>query len=192
MIHTTGSIQLITGSMFSGKTTRLIEQYKDLIAKGVMVLIFNHSFDKRYSNESFIVTHDKCVAPCTFIEHIKDILLHPNYSNSEYILIDEGQFFTEITKYILQIAEKDNKHIIIAGLLTDSNRNKFGELLDIVPYIDSIDNKHSRCTLCCTTNQSQTKNGLFTIKHSYTTSIVDVGSSDKYSAVCRYHYLNRS
>lgn len=179
-----GSIYLITGSMFSGKTTRLIEQFDHLSNHNETVLIFNHSFDKRYSNECFIVSHDMVKSPCTFINHIDEIFSHPKYSISNYILIDEGQFFTDIIKTILHIVENDNKHVIIAGLLTDSNRNKFGELLDIVPYVDSIDNKHSKCSMC-------SKNGLFTIKHTESTSVIDIGSNDKYSAVCRYHYLNK-
>ena len=180
-----GSLEIITGSMFSGKTTRLIQKINMLKENNASLLVFNHSNDARYnSNGSFISSHDNNHIQCVFINHLNEILQHCDYRNSKYILIDEGQFFTNIQKTILQIVEKDEKHLIIAGLLTDFNRNKFGELLDIVPFADSVDFKYSRCLHC-------DKKGVFSVKHSKSTKVLDVGSGDKYYPACRYHYLNR-
>jgi thymidine kinase len=180
-----GSIRIITGSMFSGKTTRLIQKYKQLVKQNMHVLVFNHSNDKRYNKYgSHISSHDNEHVCCTFINDLREILTHKEYSKCDFILIDEGQFFTDIKDTILHMVEKDAKHVVIGGLLTDSNRNKFGELLDIVPYADSIDFKYSKCCIC-------DKNGLFSVKHTKSTNVVDIGTSDKYYPACRYHYLNK-
>lgn len=179
-----GFLHIISGSMFSGKTTALLTLYNQFKPS---VLIFNHSYDNRYdSNNKYITTHDKNRIPCTCIHTINDIYNHPDFLTTKVIMIDEIQFFTRIKTDILQLVEFYNKHVVLSGLMIDIQRNIFGELSELVPFADRFEQKLSTCSIC--------KNkGLFSLrKNNKNTNIVDVGSSDKYYAVCRYHYLNKN
>lgn len=181
---TTGFLHIISGSMFSGKTSTLINLYNQFQPS---VLVFNHSYDTRYdSNNNSVTTHDQIKIPCNSILCLSDILRHPNFQSTKFIMIDEIQFFTNIKTHVLQLVERYNKYVVLSGLMIDINRNPFGELAELVPLSDRFDHKLSRCFYCDT-------EGLFTIKkNADCVEIIDVGSSDKYYAVCRYHYLNKN
>lgn len=184
-----GSLHIISGSMFSGKTTRLIELFYEY-NHNKQILIFNHYIDKRYNKEAFITTHNLEKITCNQIEHLDQIKLHPDYEHTNIIMIDEVQFFTDVKDIVLKMVEIDNKHVIIAGLLTDTDRNVFGSMIDLIPYADIHEQKYSKCYFC------DTKKGIFTLRKTQSNSVVDVGASDKYISVCRdhykrYHYLKK-
>lgn len=179
-----GFLHIVSGSMFSGKTTRLIELfYKHYINNNI--LIFNHCIDQRYNKEAFITTHNLEKVVCNQIDHLDVIKHHPDYLHTNMIIIDEVQFFTNVKSIVLEMVETDNKHVIIAGLLTDTDRNVFGNMIDLIPYADVYEQKYSKCHLC------DTNKGLFTLRRTDSECVVDVGSSDKYISVCRDHYLKK-
>ena len=178
-----GSLHIISGSMFSGKTTRLIELFYEYNNKGNNeISIFNHSIDKRYNKEAFITTHNLDKIVCNQIEHLDEIRTNRNYEQSNIIIIDEIQFFTNVKDIVLKMVEMDNKYVIIAGLLTDADRNVFGNMIDLIPYADVHEQKYSKCYFC------DINKGLFTLRKTHSNSVVDVGASDKYISVCRAHY----
>ena len=181
-----GYLHIISGPMFSGKTTRLIELFYENNNKNIM--IFNHNIDNRYNKESFITTHNLEKIKCNQIENIHDIEKNNEYNNTDVIMIDEIQFFCDIKDIIMKMVDVDNKHVIIAGLLTDANRNIFGNMIDLIPYADVYEQKYSKCYFC------DINKGIFTLRKIESKNIIDVGSSDKYISVCRdhfnkYHYL---
>lgn len=187
-----GYLHIISGSMFSGKTTRLIELFHEYNNKRGHneILIFNHRIDKRYNKEAFITTHNLDKIVCNQIEHLNEIKTNQNYEHTSLIIIDEIQFFTDVKNMILEMVETDNKHVIIAGLLTDTDRNVFGNLIDLIPYADVYEQKYSKCYFC------DINKGLFTLRKTQSNCVVEVGSSDKYIPVCRdhykkYHYLKK-
>ena len=176
-------LHIISGSMYSSKTTRLIELYNNL-KDSKNVIIFNHSIDTRYNGTNYITSHDRNSIQCTSISSILDIYEHPQYKQTDVIMIDECQFFSSL-KNVLDMIHNDNKHIILSGLMLDKDCQYFGELYLLIPYADVYEQKYSRCFQC---NQ----NGLFTIKINQSFNpVIDVGSVDKYLPVCRYHYLNK-
>lgn len=180
-----GYLHIISGSMFSGKTTSLMNLYSTSKSS---VLVFNHCLDNRYDpNNAYIITHDRARIPCTSIAHIRDVFDHPDFGSVETIMIDEIQFFTGIKRDILEMVEVHGKRVVLAGLLTDVYRNTFGELNELIPVADRYEQQYSECNSCG-------GKGLFSVKRTThnKNDVVDVGSSDKYIAVCRYHYLNRN
>ena len=107
-------ISLIYGPMFSGKTTKLIHMYNDICSSdgADKCLAINYALDKRYGVDK-IVTHDGKSIKCHAIESIDDIIKNHKMQNliikSQYIFINEAQFFEGIDKYVLFFTQKLKK-----------------------------------------------------------------------------------
>ena len=144
-IQSCGSLNIILGPMFSGKTTRLIQIYKTHTYIGKHVEVVNYADDTRY-HDSMLSTHDKIMIPCILVKSLTDIWRNPenpNYQNiheSNTILINEGQFFPDLFEIVLEMVEKEHKEVYICGLDGDFKRNTFGELLKLIPNNSDIDN----------------------------------------------------
>jgi len=180
-----GRIDLITGCMFSGKSTeiiRLINRYKALDKK---ILIINHSSDTRYQQNS-ISTHSNININCFSTDNLEIIKSDPkyNYISTDVIVIEEGQFFQDLYHFALNSADIDNKIVIIAGLDGDSNREEFGDIIKLIPKCDNITKLHALCSIC--------KDGTlapFTKRLVNDDKQILVGVSE-FIPVCRNHYLN--
>ena len=188
MIHTennSGYLELILGCMFSGKTSALIEIYKQNLLCKKKCLVVNYIGDKRYSDNK-MSTHDKNEIPCIFTEKLFDL---ENSDNPEFnpdandvILINEGQFFPDILGFVNKYLNEKNKKIYICGLDGDYKQEKFGNLLDLIPMADSYRKIKALCINC--------KNGTrasFTHRLSKETKQTLIGS-DEYIPVCRECY----
>ena len=146
-----GYLELIFGPMFSGKTTKLIELYKDKREKygKDKCLAINYAMDKRYSEDPKIVSHDNISIDCYSIYDLSDFIenetKHSILLNSDYIFINEAQFFPNLLEQILFIKNKLNKHVILCGLDLDFKREKFGELMDLVPYSNKVYKLTGKC-----------------------------------------------
>jgi thymidine kinase len=143
----TGSIHLIIGPMFSGKTTTLINLYNQNITNNNKVAVINYYTDRRY-HESMLSTHDLVAIECINAKNVSDIMDNEEVKIADTILINEGQFFHDIFETSLILAETFNKNVYICGLDGDFKRNKFGGLLDLIPYCDTITKLHSKCNNC--------------------------------------------
>lgn len=84
-------------------------------------------------------------------------MLEGQQSNSEGIIlcclcqvlaIDEAQFFPDLSEFCLNAVDHEGKHVIVAGLSGDSNRQKFGQLLDLMPLADDVMKLTSKCAFC--------------------------------------------
>lgn len=174
--------------MFSSKTTILVKLYNEFKDQQKRVLSFNHVYDNRYNESKQITTHDKISIESQSIASITEVFRDEHYSTSEIVMIDEGQFFDNLFNSVMIMVENDNKHVIISGLLLDTERNNFGEMSLLIPYADKHQQLYSKCSYC-------QEKGLFTdLKHDQsktTRNQIDVGSSNKYIPVCRYHYLKK-
>lgn len=174
----TGYLEIILGSMFSGKTSRLVEIYKQCKFCNIPVEVINHSIDDRYDDE-LMSTHDKIKIPCIKMSKIEDIL--KKIENVEVILINEGQFFDDLYENVKKMLEKGKK-VYICGLDGDFERKKFGQILDLIPLCDKVTKLTSLCSIC--------KNGtpgIFSKRISSEKEQTVVGS-DNYIPVCRNCY----
>ena len=191
-----GYLELIIGPMFSGKTSRLVEIYKQCIFCNIPVVTINHSIDNRYDDE-LLSTHDKIKIPCIKADKLSDIWCKNsvftnitettklkntfNLCNSEVILINEGQFFEDLYEFTIDML-KHNKKIYICGLDGDFERKKFGNILDLIPLCDKVNKLSSLCSIC-----KNGTSGIFSMRLTSDKQQTLVGS-DNYIPVCRKCY----
>ena len=146
-----GRIDIIIGSMFSGKSTELIRRINRYKVLGKKILVINHKLDKRYS-ESSISTHSNMSLECLSINNLGDIKNNEKhlkeYNACEVLVIEEAQFFEDLYDVVVKAADIDNKIVIVAGLDGDSNREEFGDILKLIPKCDSVKKLHALCVKC--------------------------------------------
>ena len=97
--------------------------------------------------------------------------------------------FQNLKKYILEIVESLNKKVIISGLNGDFNRQPFGEILELIPYCDTLDKLSPFCLSCCK-NNNIIKPGNFSKRITSEVETISIGGSEKYIPVCRKCYKN--
>lgn len=170
-----GSLSIAVGSMFSGKTTWLIEKYYINKNRGKKCYPINYSEDTRYS-ETQIVTHDGKNIDCTKCIQLVPILQQNILDNFDVFLINEGQFFDDLVPAI-NILLKAEKKIYVSGLDGDFQQKKFGHILDIIPLSDKIIKLRACCAYC-------KDYGIFTKRLSKETRQKVIGV-DNYVSVCR-------
>ena len=95
-----GELHLIFGPMFAGKTTTLINEARNISNSNILCI--NHSTDNRYSENTFITSHDNIQIPCIAMSSLK-IIFENNISNINYIFINEGQFFPDLFDIVKEL-----------------------------------------------------------------------------------------
>jgi len=183
--HVNGSLHICIGPMYAGKTTKLIETYEDILADDKKTIVLTHSSEIRYSIEK-LSTHDETHISCykynlldTFIQEKKEDLI-----STDAILIDEAQFFPDLFDKVLYMVNKMNKHVYVFGLDGDFQRNKFGQVLDLIPQCDTIEKLHSTCNIC-------REPAIFSHRMLESDEQVLVGSTDVYQPLCRKCYNSK-
>jgi thymidine kinase len=190
---TSGYLELIIGPMFSGKTSKIIEVYKQCVFCNIPVCVINHIIDKRY-HQNMLSSHDKIMIPCLQASELnelwtKDEILLEDKStsqnqilrNSNVILINEGQFFPDLYEVVLDMINH-KKTVYICGLDGDFEKKKFGQIIDLIPHCDSVTKLTSLCSLCKNGNR-----GIFSMRLSSEKEQTVVGS-ENYIPVCRDCY----
>lgn len=190
-------LELIIGPMFSGKTTRLVELYKQCKFCNIPVAVINHSIDDRY-DDKLLSTHDKVKIPCIKTEKLMDLWIENlnlddviqddprikekfKIAMSSVILINEGQFFPDLEEFVRTLLV-NNKQVYVCGLDGDFKRKKFGQILDLIPLCDKVTKLTSLCSVC--------KNGtpgIFSMRLTEETEQTVVGA-ENYVPVCRVCY----
>lgn len=180
--HRKGWIEVICGSMFSGKTEELIRRLKRARIAKQKVEIFKPVTDNRY-HESEVVSHDANAISSTAVEHATSILILA--SDVEVVGIDEAQFFDEqILEVVNELANRGIR-VIVAGLDMDFLGKPFGPmpaLLSIAEYVTKV---HAVCVKCgALANYSHR-----TSEH---TGLVLVGEKESYEPLCRDCFFQNS
>ncbi len=140
-----GSIEVICGSMFSGKTEELIRRLKRGQIAKLSVEIFKPKTDTRY-HETAIVSHNANAIPSTPVENASAILLLG--SNAQIVGIDEAQFFdSELPDVCNKLANKGTR-VIVAGLDMDYSGKPFGPLPAIMAMAEMVTKVHAVCVIC--------------------------------------------
>lgn len=148
-----GFLSVTLGPMWSGKTSTLVDKYKQCILCDIKTLPINYAFDTRYG-DNVISTHDERKIPCSMVNKLSDISniceceLTEDFTQSKVILINEAQFFKDIKEWVICAVEMHNKHIYICGLDGDFKKEPFGNFLELIPYCDEIVKLKSICMNC--------------------------------------------
>jgi thymidine kinase len=182
--QTQGYLELILGSMFSGKTSYLLEVYKKCMFCNIPVAVINYAADNRYTTDAMLSTHDKQMIPCILANTIRDAIKDntDTIHRAETILINEGQFFSDIETEVKRLVEGENKRVYICGLDGDFERKPIGSLLQLVPFSDNVLKLKSLCSLC-----RDGTPGVFSFRTTNEKNQVVIGSSN-YIPLCRGCY----
>jgi|TARA_B100001094_G_scaffold69875_3_gene66352 thymidine kinase len=170
-----GSIEVICGSMFSGKTEKLIQRVKKARAIGMKVKVFKPLIDNRYSNIS-VVSHNDNKLKATIVKSPEEIKKYSTGYN--FIAIDEAQFFDNGIVEVCNTLANNGTKIIIAGLDMDYKGNPFGPM----PYLMSISEYVTKLHATC----SRTGNlAQFTYRKNKNDNLIVIGEKDQYEALSR-------
>ncbi len=176
-----GIVEVICGSMFSGKTEELIRRVNRVLLAKKTVKIFKPAMDTRYS-ASAVVSHNKNSVEAIAVQNAAHILDHTK--NCDVIAIDEAQFFTEALIPLCRALAKQNKRVIVAGLDMDYKGEPFGAMPQLLAIADDVTKLHAICVECG-------QPASFTYRFSEQVQLIELGESDKYSALCRNCYNNK-
>lgn len=181
-----GSISLYIGCMYSGKTSEIIKEYKRWSNINKKVICINHSFDTRYDNnqdvDTYVFNHDLSKIKCyrtDVLEHIDSKIL----DEIDVILINEGQFFSDLVNFCVYWSETKNKDIIVCGLDGDFQRKPFETISQLIPLVDRVTKLSALCKMC-----GDGTPALFSHRISKETERLVIGSSN-YIPLCRKHYI---
>jgi len=177
-----GSVEVICGSMFSGKTEELLRRMKRAQIAKQKVEIFKPALDIRYS-ESEVVSHDKNSIPSTPVEHSSNILLLA--SNVEVVGIDEAQFFDEGLVDVCQQLADEGIRVIVAGLDMDFKRVPFGPMPNLCSIADDVTKVHAICVRCG-------RLANFSYRLVDNDKRVLLGELDEYQPLCRSCYIEQN
>ena len=167
-------LEVICGSMFSGKTKLLIKKIKHFQDNNCNVSVFKPAIDIRYGNEK-IVSHDKSEICAIPIKKSEDIITESK--SSDIVAIDEAQFFNEdIIEVCKKLSEK--KLVIIAGLDMDYLGNGFGPMPRLIKIANQTIKLHAKCDVCG-------GKACHTYRKSTNDSKILLGEKDNYLALCK-------
>ena len=173
-----GSIEVICGSMFSGKTEELIRRLKRAQFAKQTVEIYKPCIDVRYSDDE-VVSHDSHSIPSTPIDSPASMLLLS--SDVEVVGIDEAQFFDDTIVEVVQTLADRGVRVIIAGLDTDFMGKPFGPMPALMAVAEDIQKFHAICVKCGSpANHSH--------RLSASDKLVVLGEKDIYEPLCRHCY----
>ena len=185
MKHTTGSIEVVTGAMFCGKTDELIRRLRRATIARQKVQVFKPAIDHRYGLEK-VTSHAGSEYAARPVQNARAI---PNELQPETTVvgIDEAQFFDEAIITLSQQLADRGVRVIIAGLDTDFRGEPFGPIPVLMAKADVVDKLHAICMVCgdlaCRTQR------LVDGKPArYHDPVVIVGASEMYEARCRAHH----
>ncbi|KAL2636248.1 hypothetical protein R1flu_007727 [Riccia fluitans] len=179
-----GSIHLILGPMFAGKSTALLKRAQEEVNAGRRVALVKSDKDSRYGLNA-VVTHDGVQMPCYAVPDLASFRAQVGdkiYREFDVIGIDEAQFFTDLYEFCLTAADYEGKTVIAAGLDGDFLRRRFGSTVDLVRVADSVVKLSSRCEICG-------RPAIFSFRKTLDIQTEIIGGADVYMPVCRQHYV---
>jgi thymidine kinase len=185
MKHNTGSIEVITGSMFSGKTDELIRRLRRAAIARQKVQVFKPQIDNRFSVEK-VTSHAGGEFDAMPIQSAPEIydLIDPL---TTVVAIDEAQFFTEDVVQVAQNLADRGLRVIVAGLDTDFRGEPFGPMPILMAKAEVVDKLHAIC-MVCGEPASRTQRLVNGKPAYYDDPVVIVGASELYEARCRDHH----
>jgi thymidine kinase len=170
-----GSVEVITGSMFSGKTEELIRRLRRAQFAGLKVEIFKPSLDKRYS-ETRVVSHDDKSIVSTPVDNASAILLF--VGEVDVVGIDEAQFFDSSIVDVCNKLANDGIRIVLAGLDMDFMGKPFGPMPALLAIAEYVTKVHAICMRCGNLAQ-------YSFRKSDESQIVLLGEKNLYEPLCR-------
>ncbi|ARW08663.1 thymidine kinase [Bacillus atrophaeus] len=180
-----GWLELICGSMFSGKSEELIRRVKRATYAKQEVRVFKPAIDNRYSEEAVVshngtsMTSHVIAAPAEIWNHISE--------TTDVIAVDEVQFFDRMIIEVLSSLADKGYRVIAAGLDMDFKGEPFGVVPDLMAMAETVTKLQAVCSVCGSP-ASRTQRLINGKPASYDDPIILVGASESYEARCRHHH----
>ena len=178
------SLKLIIGPMYSGKSFELIRTIRELKILELPYIVVKPKIDDRYTKEDFICTHTMDKEKCISVSDMNDIYKY-ELTDYKFIIIDEGQFIRNLVPVTKNLVDVMGKNVVIAGLDGNFKREPIGDILQLIPFSDTVIKKNSKCIKCKDRTEAP-----FTFKTTLNDDVEDVGSVNKYIPLCRKHYID--
>lgn len=185
MRHHTGSVEVICGSMFSGKTDELIRRLRRATIAKQKVQVFKPAIDTRYAVEK-VTSHAGSEFAAQPVNRAADIFDNLE-TDTTVVGIDEAQFFDDHVLEVVNTLADKGIRVIVAGLDTDFRGEPFGCIPVLMAQAEKVDKLQAICMTCgepaCRTQRLVNGNPAH-----FNDPVVIVGASELYEARCRKHH----
>lgn len=174
-----GWIEVVAGSMYSGKTEELIKRIRRAEFARLKTQVFKPSMDNRY-HQTHVSSHDQnqiIAIPLADIQQLWNFLL----PDTQVVGFDEGQFFTPDFVSVCKALAEKGLRVIVAGLDMDWKGQPFEPIPTLMAIAEDVSKPRAICTVCG-------ELATYTQKLRGSTSQIEVGSQDNYQARCREHF----
>lgn len=186
MTPSSGHLEVICGSMFSGKTEELIRRVRRACIARRAVQVFTPAIDTRYGARR-VASHNGLDFDAIPVERPEDIVTHIQ-PETTVVAIDEAQFFDEKIVAIAESLADSGLRVIVAGLDMDFRGEPFGPMPALMCHADAVQKLHAICMVCGeeATRTQRLVNGA---PAHYDDPIILVGAAESYEARCRAHHV---
>ncbi|MBS4218891.1 thymidine kinase [Bacillus sp. FJAT-49711] len=185
IIKHTGWIEVICGSMFSGKSEELIRRVRRTQFAKQTIMVFKPQLDNRYSI-SEVVSHNGTAVNAQPVQNSADIL-KAVHADIDVVAIDEAQFFDDGIILVAQQLADSGHRVIIAGLDQDFRGEPFGPMPHLMAVAEQVTKLHAVCAVCGSP-ASRTQRLINGEPACYEDPIILVGAAEAYEARCRHHH----
>jgi thymidine kinase len=180
-----GHIEVICGSMFSGKSEELIRRIRRAEIAKQRIQVFSHNLDTRYG-ESKVASHNGSNLSASPIKRAEQIIEKLD-SETTVVAVDEAQFFdSELLSVVNELARRGVR-VIVAGLDTDFRAEPFGPMPLLMAQAEQVEKLSAICVICGEP-ASRTQRLINGTPAKYDDPVILVGASEVYEARCRHHH----
>lgn len=188
MKSATGTITVICGSMFAGKTEELIRRARRALYAKQKVQVFKPAIDSRY-DEAMVVTHMGVRHDAVAIGSVSELIAKVD-KDTNFVGIEEVQFFSsEIIPFLVKLADK-GVDVVVAGLDQDFRRLPFGPVPELMAIADDVVKLHAIC-MHCGAIASHTYRSIDGKPAHWDDPLILIGATESYEARCRKCYKIR-
>lgn len=180
-----GQVEVICGSMFSGKSEELIRQVRRSLFGNIVVHVFKPAMDDRYANEA-IVSHNGATVFAHPVETAADILTLVD-RDAEIVAVDEAQFFDDGLIEVTQTLADKGIDVLLAGLDTDFRGEPFGPMPQLLALSNTVHKLSAICPICRKPS-SRTQRLIDGRPALYDDPIILLGAKESYEPRCRHHH----
>ena len=181
-----GRVEVICGSMFSGKTEELIRRVRRAVIARKQVQVFKHRLDDRYGAIERVSSHDGQhvdALPVATAATLVGLLR----AETSVVAIDEAQFFDDGVLALVQALANEGRRVIVAGLDTDFRAEPFGMMPALMAIAEEVTKLNAICTVCGET-ASRTQRLVNGRPARLRDPVILVGAEERYEARCRAHH----
>jgi thymidine kinase len=182
-----GSLEVIVGCMYSGKSEELIRRVRRALIARQRVQVFKAALDTRYSDVD-VVSHSGQSTAARPVPDV-DALWAQIAPDTHVVAIDEAQFFDRGLVEACEELAHEGRRVLVAGLDLDFRGEPFGLMPELIARADAISKLTAVCSLCGAPNATRTQRLVGGLPAEYGAPLIAVGAADLYEARCRGHHV---